>query len=139
MTTPEQTPAPKKPAARKKSAVKKKAAARKKAVKKQPVAKKKSVARKKTAAATKPSASSETTIVARIDIGFGNQLFIRGEGGGLSWEKGVLMENEGSDEWSTPEADQGVVFKFLINDQIWSLGEDLTVAPGGHSVSTPNF
>src|SRR5688572_5617630 len=29
-----------------------------------------------------------TTITARVDVGFGNALFLRGEGAGLSWNKG---------------------------------------------------
>ena len=33
-----------------------------------------------------------TTITALVDVGFGNTLYLRGEGPGLSWEKGVPMK-----------------------------------------------
>lgn len=51
------------------------------------------------------------------------------------------MENRDSNEWtwSTTGASDGMVFKFLINDELWSLGEDLTVPAGGTSMTTPRF
>lgn len=72
---------------------------------------------------------------------YGNTLYLRGEGGGLSWTKGVPLSNLSSDEWKweTREADSGIVFKFLVNDEIWANGEDQTVAAGGTSISTPSF
>src|SRR3954469_12434810 len=42
-----------------------------------------------------------TKIEAQIDVGFGNALYIRGEGPGLSWESGVLMTCVSDDRWST--------------------------------------
>ncbi|MBC2600964.1 hypothetical protein [Puniceicoccus vermicola] len=133
----------------KKVATKKVAA--KKAVKK--VATKKIAAKKVTtkkvatkkaapkAAPSTPKAKSVTRIIARVDVRFGNALYVRGEGGGLSWTQGTPMENLSSDEWKleTTEADSGIVFKFLVNDEIWANGEDQTVAAGGTSISTPSF
>src|SRR5262245_18623488 len=53
------------------------------------------------APAVKPVASKPvlTTITARYDVGFGNSLFIRGEGPGLSWDQGITMECLGNDLW----------------------------------------
>ena len=51
------------------------------------------------AAPEKPAAAL-TQIMAYVDIGPGNTLFVRGEGGGLSWEAGVAMECIGGDCWS---------------------------------------
>jgi len=84
---------------------------------------------------------TETTIIARVDVGFGNSLYVRGEGAGLSWDKGTLMENVSPYEWAlkTTAAKTGVVFKFLINDEIWSDGENLSVSAGGTSISSPTF
>ncbi len=109
----------------------------KKAIKKTAV---KKVAAKK-AASSAPSSKSVTRIIARVDARFGNTLYIRGEGGGLSWTEGVPMENISSDEWKweSTEADSGIVFKFLVNDEIWANGEDQTVAAGSTSISTPSF
>ena len=126
-----------------KKAAAKKAPATKTATKK--VAAKKAVAKKapaaKKAISVKKSKTSVTRIHAKVDVRFGNTLFIRGEGGGLSWTIGTPMKNLAEDEWSweTKTADSGIVFKFLINDEIWANGDDLTVASGGTSISTPTF
>ena len=85
--------------------------------------------------------SGTTTIVAAIDVGFGNKLTLRGAGPGLSWERGVDMENTTSDLWSIvlPETSQPVIFKFLLNDVTWSTGDDYTVLPGSSVVLSPVF
>ena len=82
-----------------------------------------------------------TTISARIDVGFGNTLYLRGEGPGLSWERGEVMDCAGDDKWTIilRESDRPVVFKFLINDEVWSLGEDYIAKPGASVVFTPLF
>jgi len=114
----------------------------KKAVKKT-AAKKAGKVVTKSAGAKSPAGGkgASTRIRAKVDVSYGNTLYIRGEGAGLSWTEGVPMKNAGSDEWvfETGQAENGIVFKFLINDEIWSLGEDLTVAGGGVSVSAPRF
>jgi hypothetical protein len=82
-----------------------------------------------------------TVISARIDIGFGNLLHVRGEGPGLSWDKGVAMNCRDGDHWelTLSDAARPYVFKFLVNDLSWSTGADYTVA-AGHSVTlTPEF
>ena len=74
-------------------------------------------------------------------FGFGNSLYLRGEGPGLSWDRGVLMECTGDDRWTytVGESIRPVVFKFLINDMTWSNGEDYTAKPGSTTVCTPQF
>ena len=113
----------------------------KKAVKK--VAAKKAHAKKTAAPKAKiPSKQVvKTSITARVDVGFGNQLYIRGAGAGLSWEKGLQLENVSSYEWAfaTTKARSDVVFKFLINDELWAEGDNVTVAKGGSSISSPVF
>ena len=127
----------------------------KKAVKKVPAKKatKKVVAKKvpakkapaKKAAAPKAKIPSKqvvkTSIIARVDVGFGNQLYIRGSGAGLSWDKGLALVNVSSYEWAfaSTHAKGDVTFKFLINDEIWAEGENITVAKGGSSISSPVF
>lgn len=102
---------------------------------------KKSAAEKTAAKKATPRSKPVTRIIARVDVRFGNTLFVRGEGGGLSWTEGSPMENISADEWKweTAEADSGIVFKFLVNDEIWSNGDDQTVAAGSTSISTPSF
>ena len=83
-----------------------------------------------------------TIIVAKYDIGHGNNLYIRGEGAGLSWESGIQMENVGRDVWvwTTNQIAEGMVaFKFLINDEIWSTGDNLSASAGETTTLTPYF
>ena len=83
----------------------------------------------------------KTSIIARVDVGFGNQLYIRGTGADLSWEKGLPLENVSSYEWAfaTTNAKSDVTFKFLINDELWAEGDNVTVAKGATSISSPVF
>ena len=82
-----------------------------------------------------------TTISANIDVGFGNALYIRGEGSGLSWDNGLRMECVADDRWSITlgESARPFVFKFLINDEAWCVGDDYTVAPGSSITLSPVF
>ncbi len=82
-----------------------------------------------------------TTIIARIDAGFGNDIYLRGSGAGLSWEEGALMENTRSDEWvwQSNEVDKELEFKVLINDHEWSGGPNGVVFPGATVVFEPSF
>ena len=126
----------------------------KKAVKKVAAKKatKKVVAKKviKKAPAKKPAAPKakipskkalKTSIIARVDVGFGNQLYIRGTGADLSWEKGLPLENVSAYEWTyaTTEVKSDVTFKFLINDELWAEGDNVTAVKGVTSISSPVF
>lgn len=93
------------------------------------------------ALALRTAARPVTTIVAQIDVGFGNTLFLRGEGPGLSWEAGVPLDCVADDKWSITIAnvDKPVVFKLLINDLTWCAGDDFVVQPGSEAVLTPVF
>jgi hypothetical protein len=112
------------------------------AIKAAPVVKKSPAAKKSPAKTTTASPEIRTTtIVAAIDVGFGNSLSLRGEGAGLSWEKGTLMECVSGDVWSISLAETAhpIVCKFLINDQVWCTGDDYTVLPGSSVVLSPTF
>jgi outer membrane biosynthesis protein TonB len=137
--------------ATKKVAAKKAPAKKAVAPQKAPV-KKKAVASKATPAPKAPAkkapakkapakkAAAQTSIIARVDVGFGNALYVRGEGAGLSWEKGTALENITPYEWSLTSSKKGsVTFKFLINDELWAEGENITVAAGNESISSPTF
>jgi hypothetical protein len=82
-----------------------------------------------------------TTITAKIDVGYGNTLFIRGEGPGLSWDKGSAMDCVKDDLWRIvlAESARAYTFKFLINDVTWSAGPDFTAACGTSITLTPEF
>jgi len=82
----------------------------------------------------KPVASKPvvTTVTAKIDVGFGNALYVRGEGPGLKWDQGALMTCVGEDAWAITlgESSRAFTLKFLINDVTWSAGPDFHVASG---------
>jgi len=82
-----------------------------------------------------------TAVEARIDVGFGNSVFIRGQGAGLSWEKGLPLSciDKSAWVWSTKQADGKVVFKLLLNDQVWAQGQDLFVEAGKKIEIVPVF
>jgi hypothetical protein len=84
---------------------------------------------------------SITTVAARADIGFGNVLFIRGGGPGLSWDFGLPMTCQRDDLWTFDilDAAHPVAFKFLVNDESWSIGPDYIVEPGAQLEVTPHF
>ena len=126
--------------------------ATKTAAKKEPakkVAKKtavKTAAQKKKPAkktAKKPAAStrSKTVIEAKIDIGFGNLLYIRGDAPGLSWRSGVPMDCKGADSWSVSMSDTNSAFEYkvLINDIHWAVGGNNIAQPGVTSTTEPSF
>jgi hypothetical protein len=82
-----------------------------------------------------------TFISARCNVGFGNHLYLRGEGPGLSWDHGVAMDCVGSDLWSITlkGASAPVLFKVLVNDLTWSAGNDYVVEPGQSVTVSPTF
>ena len=84
--------------------------------------------------------AAPTTIEAHVDVGFGNNLYIRGQGAGLSWEQGLPLKNvdSGTWQWST-KAGEKVTFKLLINDAVWAQGSDITAAPGQKVEISPSF
>jgi hypothetical protein len=82
-----------------------------------------------------------TSVTACIDIGFGNVLYVRGEGPGLSWDKGIPMECLATDQWqiSLGESARPYLLKFLVNDLTWSTGPDYTVPSGVSLTLAPQF
>ena len=91
--------------------------------------------------APKPDTVVATTIIAQIDIGFGNILYIRGNGGGLSWDQGLAMENATADQWriTLGKTTKPVTYKFLVNNLTWSAGEDYVIEPGSTVTLVPTF
>ncbi len=116
----------------------------KKITKKLPVTKKavKAPAKKTAAPAKKRTAEPPATFIsAQIDIGFGNHLYIRGEGPGLSWDHGLAMDCTGTGLWTTTVkyAAAPVVFKVLVNDLTWNTGPDYVAKAGKSLTVTPTF
>jgi hypothetical protein len=86
------------------------------------------------------STAKPVTIEAKIDVGFGNSLYLRGEGLGLSWNQGIPLTNVDGNTWKwSGETKEQLKFKLLLNDQVWSQGEDLVATPGERVEISPAF
>jgi len=80
------------------------------------------------------------TIEAKIDVGFGNTVYLRGEGRGLSWDRGIPLACVDGSTWKwSAETDEKLKFKLLLNDTVWAQGEDLVIAPGQKLEVAPAF
>ena len=88
-----------------------------------------------------PAKPSPTVITALVDIGFGNTLYVRGEGAGLSWDAGIALDCVADDKWSItlPHNGKAVVYKFLLNDLSWSVGADYVTDAGAKVTLVPTF
>lgn len=66
------------------------------------------------------SSDGATRLIATAYIGIGNRLFIRGEGPGLAWDKGVPLQfvSIGKWRWETNDATAPVRYKLYKNDEI---------------------
>lgn len=130
--------APKTVKAKKLPAIAKKAPAKKTATKARvPAAKVASKGVSKAASC----ANKLTRVLVKYDAGWGNQVFIRGVGAGLDWQKGILMQCIGDDEWlwEARVPCGSISFKLLVNDGVWSQGEDVSVLAGETVICHPSF
>jgi hypothetical protein len=135
-TTAKKAPAKKAPAKKvaAKKIVTKKVSAKKTATKKTP-------ARKTARREIEKPEPIVTTVIAKVDAGFGNVITIRGNSSGLTWDAGALMENASADEWiwKSTSVTSELEFKVLLNDEIWSAGPNGVVFPGATVVFEPVF
>lgn len=94
-----------------------------------------------TGAEASTSSDGATRLLATAYIGIGNKLFIRGDGPGLSWDKGVPMQfvSIGKWGWFTHDAAGPVSVKLYKNDEAAALSGGLTIAPGRHTEVTALF
>ena len=95
------------------------------------------------AASAAPAKTSDghTRLLVTAYIGIGNKVFIRGDGPGLSREKGIPMEfvSIGKWSWETADAIDPVTIQLFKNDDLAAQGEPITVPPGHHVEATPVF
>ena len=88
------------------------------------------------------SSDGATRLLVTAYIGIGNRLFIRGEGPGLSWEKGVPLQfvSIGKWRWETSDASAPVQFRLYKNDDVEcsALGTQ-TLEPGHQQEVTAAF
>jgi hypothetical protein len=84
---------------------------------------------------------ARVTIVAAVDVGFGNAVYVRGDEPPLGWGKGHALGYTADGKWEIVLT--GVTapfeFKFLVNDITWSTGENFCASPGDTLTITPSF
>ncbi len=87
------------------------------------------------------SSDGATRLLATAYIGIGNKLFIRGDGPGLSWEKGTPMQfvSIGKWGWATHDATAPVRCKFYKNDETPAVSGEVVLEPGKHVEATALF
>ncbi|HEX2862787.1 MAG TPA: hypothetical protein VHN79_14160 [Lacunisphaera sp.] len=95
------------------------------------------------AAKGESSASSDgaTRLLVTAYIGIGNKLFIRGDGPGLSWDKGVPMQFVSIGKWGWASHDVSAPMKCRLykNDDTAALSGEVTLEPGRHAEVTALF
>jgi glycosidase len=90
-----------------------------------------------------PPERNLTVIRVHYDVGWGNNIAIRGDSYPLDWDYGRAARNVASDIWEfsmerIPE-DETFEFKPLINDSTWSTGNNYTGTGGDVIDIYPNF
>ena len=105
------------------------------------VAVKKAVAKKAPVKKATSSKASKTVVVANVDVGFGNMLYLRGNAPGLSWKKGVPMDCDSANSWSITMSGvkDAFEFKVLINDIHWAIGGNNLAKPGATNPTDSSF
>ena len=85
--------------------------------------------------------ANKTRIVVQGPEGSKDQLFLRGEGAGLSWNKGIKLDHVSGNQWiwETWDPVTRAEFKVLINDKVWEEGSNHTLEPGKTVEYTARF
>ncbi|MGJ3242011.1 MAG: hypothetical protein ACFE0O_03500 [Opitutales bacterium] len=80
-------------------------------------------------------------VVANILPGIGNKLYIRGSGGGLSWDDGQLLTfaEIGKYVWEAPALQKPIRLQLYLNDAVPAAGDPVTLNPGETLDLAPDF
>ena len=87
------------------------------------------------------SADGRTRLTVVSYVGIGNKLYLRGQGPGLSWDKGVPLQfvSIGRWRWETAEATAPVACKVYLNDKTEAPGDAINLAPGTEQEINASF
>ncbi|TVP77572.1 MAG: hypothetical protein EA353_10140 [Puniceicoccaceae bacterium] len=86
--------------------------------------------------------AQNTAVVAAVFIGIGNKPYVRGSGGGLSWETGVPMEFEAIGKWrwvAPADLDEPIEIQLFRNDEDPDAAGKSTLKPGQQLNLSPVF
>lgn len=80
-------------------------------------------------------------VVIHCNAGFNNNIFIRGNGADLSWDKGIMLRNTKADEWvwETNQPFRSCEFKVLLNDSQYENGDNHILTCEDCIEYTPHF
>jgi predicted alpha/beta superfamily hydrolase len=85
-------------------------------------------------------AGGAATVIVHYPAGFGHNVTLRGDGGGLSWSDGRALAWHDEDAWTTTLAlTRAATIKPLIDDETWALGPNWSVRPGQTIDLWPRF
>jgi len=80
------------------------------------------------------------TVEVTLDSGFGNSVFLRGSGGGLTWERGILLDCIDGKTWRwSGMIKDPITVRALLNDCLGSAGSDVLIQPGQKVEIKPSF
>jgi hypothetical protein len=83
-----------------------------------------------------------TRIVVKCNCGFGNTLYLRGQGiQGLNWDKGTPLKNTKSDEWvwECEKPFSKAEVKIVLNDKQYECGANHIIEYSKSYTFIPNF
>jgi hypothetical protein len=92
----------------------------------------------------KADENEQTVITIKCkDVPDGQKIFIRGNGPGLNWEKGIPLVRIDWETWELriAKADAEFEYKFVLNDENskWEEGDNHKIVPGKKEVIQPGF
>jgi hypothetical protein len=84
---------------------------------------------------------NRTVVQAKLELGPGNGLFIRGEGEGLNWHQGqpLIRLDSSTWRWCSLRSESPITFQLLLNDLVWAKGADILLEPGAKVELVPDF
>jgi hypothetical protein len=83
-----------------------------------------------------------TGLIATAYIGIGNKLYVRGEGAGLSWDRGQPMDFLAIGRWgwtASGESAEPITYRIYRNDEEPALDEPAVIEPGETKQVAPRF
>ena len=85
--------------------------------------------------------ADSVSLLVNLLSSIGNTPYVRGEGAGLSWDRGVEMRfvEIGKWEWSASEVEESIQARIYLNDKISAYGEDIELNAGEQVEVTPEF
>jgi len=85
--------------------------------------------------------TGRTSIVVHLELGAHNAVFVRGKGGGLSWDRGqaLIRLERGIWTWSTGSCTERCEFQLLLDDAICERSEPHRLDPGHTVHISPDF